>query len=59
MKTVIERLSHTAGNYKYHVVFAPKYRRTEKNKEYIKDQLKQDQLAEQLIMDLNDPFTGK
>ena len=32
---------------------------TEKIKEYIKDQLKQDQLAEQLTMDLNDPFTGK
>ena len=31
----------------------------EKIKEYIREQLKQDQLAEQLTMDLNDPFTGK
>ena len=151
MKTDIERLSHTTWNCKYHIVFAPKYRRkvfygskrleivkilkelcrwkeveilegeacpdhihilvkippkisisgfmgflkgksslmiyerwsnikyqyrnrefwckeyyvdttgknTEKIKEYIKDQLKQDQLAEQLTMDLNDPFTGR
>ena len=151
MKTDIERLSHTTWNCKYHIVFAPKYRRkvfygnkrleivkilkelckwkeveilegeacpdhihilvkiptkisisgfmgflkgksrlmiyerwsnikyqyrnrefwckgyyvdttgknTEKIKEYIREQLKQDQLAEQLTMDLNDPFTGK
>ena len=151
MKTDIERLSHTTWNCKYHIVFAPKYRRkvfygskrleivkilkelckwegveiiegeacpdhihilvkvppkmsisgfmgflkgksslmiyerwssikyqyrnrefwckgyyvdttgknTEKIREYIKDQLKQDQLAEQLTMDLNDPFTGR
>ena len=32
---------------------------TEKIREYIQDQLKQDQLAEQLTIDLNDPFTGK
>jgi len=32
---------------------------TEKIKEYIKNQLKDDQMAEQLTMDLNDPFTGK
>ena len=151
MKTDIERLAHTTWNCKYHIVFAPKYRRkvfygskrleivkilkelcrwkeveilegeacpdhihilvkippkisisgfmgflkgksslmiyerwssikyqyrnrefwckgyyvdttgknTEKIREYIKDQLKQDQLAEQLTMDLNDPFTGR
>lgn len=151
MKTDIERLSHTTWNWKYHIVFAPKYRRkvfygskrleivkilkelckwkgveiiegeacpdhihilvkvppkmsisgfmgflkgksslmiyerwsrikyqyrnrefrckgyyvettgknTEKIREYIKDQLKQDQLTEQLTMDLNDPFTGR
>ena len=32
---------------------------TEKITEYIRNQLKQDQIAEQLTMDLNDPFTGK
>ena len=32
---------------------------TEKITEYIRNQLKEDQLAEQLTMDLNDPFTGK
>lgn len=32
---------------------------TEKISEYIKNQLKEDQLSEQLTMDLNDPFTGK
>ena len=32
---------------------------TEKISEYIKNQLKEDHLAEQLTMDLNDPFTGK
>ena len=91
MDTDISRLAHTTWNCKYHIVFAPKYRRkvfygsrrleivkilkelcrwkgyyvdttgknTEKIKEYIKGQLKQDQMAEQLTMDLNDPFTGK
>ena len=29
------------------------------NETYIRNQLKEDQLAEQLTMDLNDPFTGK
>ena len=32
---------------------------TEKITNYIKNQLKEDQLADQLTMDLNDPFTGK
>ncbi len=32
---------------------------TEKIMEYIRNQLKEDQIAEQLTMDLNDPFTGK
>lgn len=32
---------------------------TEKITNYIKNQLKEDQIAEQLTMDLNDPFTGK
>ena len=32
---------------------------TEKIINYIKNQLKEDQLADQLTMDLNDPFTGK
>ena len=27
MKTDIERLAHTTWNCKYHIVFAPKYRR--------------------------------
>ena len=151
MKTDIDRLAHTTWNCKYHIVFAPKYRRkvfyggkrneivkilkelcrwkgveilegeacpdhihilvkippkmsisgfmgflkgksslmiyekwsnikyqyrnrefwckgyyvdttgknTEKIMEYIRNQLKEDQIAEQLTMDLNDPFTGK
>ena len=29
------------------------------NETYIRNQLKEDQLAEQLTMDLNDSFTGK
>ena len=32
---------------------------TEKITNYIKNQLKEDQIAEQLTMDLNDSFTGK
>ena len=32
---------------------------TEKITNYIKNQLKEDHLADQLTMDLNDPFTGK
>lgn len=32
---------------------------TEKITNYIKNQLKEGQLADQLTMDLNDPFTGK
>ena len=32
---------------------------TERITEYIRNKLKQDQIAEQLTMDLNDPFTGK
>ena len=151
MKTDIDRLAHTTWNCKYHIVFAPKYRRkvfyggkrleivkilkelcrwkgveiiegeacsdhihilakippkmsvsgfmgflkgksslmiyerwsnikyqyrnrefwckgyyvdttgknTEKIMEYIRNQLKEDQISEQLTMDLNDPFTGK
>ena len=122
MKTDIERLAHTTWNCKYHIVFAPKYRRKvfygSKRLEIVKilkelckwkdveiiegeacpdhihilvkippkisisgfmgflkgksslmiyerwsniryHQLKQDQLAEQLTMDLNDPFTGR
>ena len=31
----------------------------EKITNYIKNQLRKDQLADQLTMDLNDPFTGK
>ena len=32
---------------------------TEKISEYIRNQLKEDQIADQLTLDLNDPFTGK
>ena len=28
-------------------------------KKYIENQLKEDQISEQLIMDIEDPFTGK
>lgn len=68
----LHSLSHTKWNCKYHVVFATKYRRkafydarrievgknTKKIQEYIQNQLKEDQIAEQLELEMEDPFTG-
>ena len=66
-------LAHTQWNCKYHVVFAPKYRRkvfygiktirnrtnTKKIEEYIRNQLKQDEQDMQLSIDFEaDPFNG-
>ena len=49
-------LDHTTWRCQYHVVFAPKYRRLQ---EYIKNQLTEDQIADQLGMkEFVDPFTG-
>lgn len=67
----LHSLSHTKWNCKYHVVFATKYRRkafydarrievgknTKKIQEYIQNQLKEDQIAEQLELEIDDPFT--
>ena len=67
----LHSLSHTKWNCKYHVVFATKYRRkafydarrievgknTKKIQEYIQNQLKEDQTAEQLELEIDDPFT--
>lgn len=58
----VDSLSHTTWRCQYHVVFAPKYRRMViygqiKNdigqilrQEYIKNQLQQDQIADQLSL---------
>lgn len=58
----IDSLSHTTWRCQYHVVFAPKYRRMviygqiKKDigqilrQEYIKNQLQQDQIADQLSL---------
>ena len=68
----INSLSHTKWNCKYHIVFAPKYRRkvfykdkriaigknTSRIAEYIKNQPKEDQMSEQLTMSEIGPFTG-
>ena len=67
----LHSLSHTKWNCKYHVAFATKYRRkafydarrievgknTKKIQEYIQNQLKEDQTAEQLELEMEDPFT--
>ena len=60
----LHSLSHTKWNCKYHVVFAPKYRRavfydSKRIQEYIRNQLKEDKEAEQLSLDLTDPFSRK
>ena len=48
-------LSHTSWNCKYHVVFAPKYR-----KQVIYGRLKEDYMADQIsIKEFVDPFTGE
>ena len=70
-----ESLSHTKWNCKYHVVFAPKYRRKiiygklkdtagfmrqVAVEQYIRNQLEEDRVGEQLEMkELFDPFTGE
>ena len=56
-------LAYTCWNCKYHIVFAPKYRRQVffKNKiaEYIRNQLKMDEEMTQLSIDFaEDTFTG-
>ena len=68
----VDSLSHTTWRCQYHVVFAPKYRRMviygqiKKDigqilrQEYIKNQLQQDQIADQLsLKEFVDPFTGR
>ncbi|OKZ81992.1 MAG: hypothetical protein BHW08_00110 [Clostridium sp. CAG:12237_41] len=56
-------LSHTTWNCKYHIVFAPKYRRKVaygKLREYIRNQLQEDLEYDQMtIKEYVDPFTGK
>ena len=67
----VDSLSHTTWRCQYHVVFAPKYRRMviygqiKKDigqilrQEYIKNQLQQDQIADQLsLKEFVNPFTG-
>ena len=39
-------------------MWIPSKKNTQKITEYIKNQLREDQMAEQLTMDLNDPLTG-
>ncbi len=65
-------LAHTSWNCKYHIVFAPKYRRkillnqndtvgknAKRIAEYIQNQLKEDQLSDQMTLrEFEDPFTG-
>ena len=66
----VDSLSHTTWRCQYHVVFAPKYRRMviygqiKKDigqilrQEYIKNQLQQDQIADQLsLKEFVDPIT--
>lgn len=56
-------LSHTTWNCKYHIVFAPKYRRQiiyGRIKDYIRRQLQEDYTADQIsLKEYIDPFTGK
>ncbi len=56
-------LSHTTWNCKYHIVFAPKYRRKVaygKLREYIRNQLQEDLEYDQMtIKEYVDPFTGE
>lgn len=75
MEKDIASLQHTTWRCQYHVVFAPKYHRmaiygqikadigVERNKkqiaEYIKHQLDEDQIADQMsLKEFIDPFTG-
>ena len=72
MNDTTNSLAHTMWNCKYHIVFAPKYRRkvfyyekrlevgkiTKKIAEYIRNQLKEEEIR-QLSIDFDeDPFTG-
>ena len=51
----VNRLVHTKWNCKYHVVFAPKFRR-----KIIYNQLREDKLADGMSSkEYIDPFTGK
>ena len=56
-------LSHTTWKCKYHIVFAPKYRRQiiyGRIKDYIRRQLQEDYTADQIsLKEYIDPFTGK
>ena len=56
-------LSHTTWNCKYHIVFAPKYRRKVaygKLREDIRNQLQEDLEYDQMtIKEYVDPFTGE
>ena len=58
----INSLAHTKWNCKYHIVFAPKYRRKVffgEKREAIREILKVDRESDQLsIYDPRDPFTG-
>ena len=57
-------LSHSKWNCKYHIVFAPKYRRQvgknkQKIEEYIRNQLQEDIANDQITLkEYVDPFTG-
>lgn len=63
-------LSHTKWNYKHHIMFAPKNRRKKfwrvdttgkhvsRIEEYIRNQIKEDQVSEQMTMSAVSPFTG-
>ena len=56
-------LSHTTWNCKYHIVFAPKYRRKVaygKLREDIRNQLQEDLEYDQMTLkEYIDPFTGE
>ena len=59
----INSLAHTKWNCKYHIVFAPKYRRKVaygKLREDIRNQLQEDLEYDQMtIKEYVDPFTGE
>ena len=59
----VNSLSHTKWNCKYHIVFAPKYRRKVaygKLREDIRNQLQEDLEYDQMtIKEYVDPFTGE
>ena len=75
MKDNTNSLAHTMYNCKYHIVFVPKYRNrvfwcrgyyvgtvgknTNKIKEYIRNQMKEDEEMVQMTIDFKeDPFKG-